>query len=102
MAIKELKLEPIKDAAVMEVVCLFPDFIVQFENYTQCLVTPSKTLGSKRLYPFAKEIVGKWGFVSQQGDLVIVAKLLVFQILYEEQAIPGVSTLYCIYRGMVS
>lgn len=102
MAVKELKLEPIKDAAVMEVICLFPDFIVRFDNFTQCLVTTSKAHGSKRLYPFAKEIVGQWGFVVQHGDMIIVAKQLVFQVLYEEQAIPGVSTLFCIYRGMVS
>ena len=102
MAVKELKLEPIKDAAVAEVICLFPDFIVQFDNFTQCLVTTSKADGQKRLYPFAKEIVDKWGFVVQQGDLIIVAKLLVFQIVYEEQAIPGVSTLFCVYKGMIS
>lgn len=102
MAVKELKLEPIKDAAVVEVMNLFPDFVVQFDNFTQCLVTTSKAHGQKRLYPFAKEIVGQWAFVQQHDDLIIVAKLLVFQIVYEEQAIPGVSTLFCVYKGMIS
>jgi hypothetical protein len=103
MAMTKLKLMPLEHVAVKEIISMFPDFIVQFDNFTQCLVTTSKTHGQKRLYPFSKDIVGQWPWVVPHGDdLIIVANRLVFQVAYEEHVMPGVSTLFCIYRGMVS
>lgn len=102
MAMTKLKLMPIEPAPVMAIVREGPDFIVQFNNHTQCLITQDKAQGNRALYPFAKDIVGKWPWVVQIDDLVIVANMLVFQIVHEEHVLPGVSTLFCVYRGMVS
>lgn len=101
MAVK-LHLMPIEPSRVKEIMMLHPDMIVQFDDYTQCLITPSKAHGQKRLYPFAKDIIGQWNWVVLRDDLIIVANRLVFQVVAEEHIMPGVSTLFGEYRGMVS
>jgi len=93
---------PIEERPVRKVIADLPDFLVVFDNATQCIITPDKTYGQRGLYPFSKDIVEKWPWVVQHEDIVIVANQLVFLVVHEEHFMPGISTLFCVYRGMRS